>query len=211
MMTTTTQQGTLAALRALVPQRPLRYSEALVIAELQANRFLELAGIDDAPVPSEIITELPRVAVEVRSLPALGSAHWVDGRWVIHLAVSDHPRRRRFTLAHEFKHILDHPYQPFLYQGFHVSQRAEQIEHIADTFAASLLMPKRLVREAFTIGIQNPYELARLFEVSPAAMQVRLHRLGLPASRAGFRTTRQWTSTVARLSEHKEHAHDPSA
>lgn len=170
----------LAELRALIPQRPLYYSEALHLAELQANRLLDMFVVTEAPVPSEIITGLPRIKVEVHpGLPVPGCSRWADGRWIVQLAGEDHPRRRRYTLAHELKHILDHPYRHFIYSGFRDDVRDEQVERVADHFAAALLMPKRIVIRAFTAGIQDIHELARLFKVSPAAMRVRLHRLAL--------------------------------
>ena len=70
------ERGVLAILRSLMPRRLLTTREAQVVAELQANRLLELAGLPQAPVPNELITELPRIAETLAglrgiSLPAL--------------------------------------------------------------------------------------------------------------------------------------------
>jgi hypothetical protein len=180
MNTTTKNLSVLASLRELVPQRPLRFTEALRIAEQQANRLLDLAQLTKPPVPTALITDLPRIRVELRAgMPVAGSVHWSEGQWVLCIAAGDHPRRQRFSVAHELKHVLDHPYRQFLYSGFYPGSRERQIERTADAFAGALLMPKRFVRTAFTSGIQDPYDLARLFDVSPGAMRVRLHQLGL--------------------------------
>ena len=56
-------RGVLAMLRALVPRRPLSPWETLLIAELQANRLLEHFGVTTAPVPEEIVSELPRIRI----------------------------------------------------------------------------------------------------------------------------------------------------
>jgi IrrE N-terminal-like domain len=190
MTTTTTQPSVLASLRGLVPQRPLRFDEAVRIAEQQANRLLQLADLTDPPVPTELITDLPRIQVEIRGgMPVAGSAHWSDGRWVLCISASDHPRRQRFSVAHELKHVLDHPYRQFLYSGFPPLSQERLTERTADAFAGALLMPKRFVRQAFTAGIQDPYDLARLFDVSPAAMRVRLNALGLFPGPSGCGTT----------------------
>ena len=53
-------ESVLATLRALVPPRRLTYTESLRIAELQANRLLEIFDIAGPRVPSELVTELPR-------------------------------------------------------------------------------------------------------------------------------------------------------
>jgi hypothetical protein len=46
------QPSVLASLRSLFPGRRLRFAEALRLAELQANRFLERSGVQAAPVPT---------------------------------------------------------------------------------------------------------------------------------------------------------------
>ena len=201
MTTSTTTRSILAELRRLAPRRAMYFNEALRVAELQANRLLEIADVSQAPVPTELIADLPRIFVELHDdMPVAGSAHWHSGRWVVRLAADDHPRRQRFSLAHEFKHVLDHPARSYLYNGLHGAHRQDQIERIADAFAAYVLMPKRLVCQAFFGGIQDPHDLARRFEVSPAAMRFRLSELGLSAAGAGCGTT--WRRSTPLLSNH---------
>ena len=53
-------RGTLATLRNLVPNRPLRHVESLRIAELQAARLLSLSSITEAPVPDSVIANIRR-------------------------------------------------------------------------------------------------------------------------------------------------------
>src|SRR5262245_8215156 len=57
-------RSVVAALRDVVPIKPLAPVEALRIAELQANLLLKLGGIAEAPVPESIISALPRIQVE---------------------------------------------------------------------------------------------------------------------------------------------------
>lgn len=169
-----------ADLRALVPRRPLTYAEALLVAEHQASRLLEWWDQTEAPVPDEVVTELPRLKVSLLAdMPVSGSSHWTGSHWQIVLRAGDHPRRRRFSLAHELKHCLDHPYREFIYAGLLDRLQEAQVERIADRFAAGLLMPKRLVISAFTSGEQDLHQLARHFDVSPRAMRIRLEHLGL--------------------------------
>lgn len=190
MTNTINNLSVLASLRELVPQRPLRFAEAVRIAELQAERLLASAEITAGPVPSGLITELPRILAVVRpGMPVSGSAHWSNGRWVLCISAGDHPRRRRYSLAHEFHHVVMHPFRDVLFAFEPAGRRPEQFERLADAFAASLLMPKRFVRSVFTSGVQDPYELARQFQVSPAAMRVRLHQLGLFPASPGCGTT----------------------
>lgn len=175
----------LASLRALMPNRRLSLTEALRIAELQANRLLQLRRIGDLPVPVQIVTDLPRITVDYDpDLPrhaASGSSNWDCHRraWVISVNPDEPTTRQRFTVLHEYKHIIDH-YHPGL--GGRLPRPVyglDPVEYVAEYFAGCLLMPKRLVKAAYYGGTQMLSDLADLFDVSPRAMQVRLNQLGL--------------------------------
>jgi hypothetical protein len=165
---------TVTRLRELAPRRRPSHGELLLLAELQANRLLEFSGVPQAPIPLTLISDLPRIEVRVDpDLPASGCTQWLGGRWLIVLNAAESSNRMRFSLAHEFKHIVDHRDVTRLYAS------SQQAEVVADYFAACLLMPKRAVKRAWGEGPQQAEELARLFEVSPAAMTRRLRDLGL--------------------------------
>ena len=175
----TYQPSVLASLRALVPSRHLQFSEALRIAELQANRLLQLLAITDGPVPSEVVSELPRIQVRRRELPTSGLSYWNGETWVIGLNRAEPRTRQRFTLLHEYKHILDHGRAHWLYRDDPRHTAAERAEQVADYFAGCALMPKRLVKRAWGDGVQRASELARMFNVSERAIRFRLAQLGL--------------------------------
>ena len=199
--TNTNARSVLALLRGLVPHRQLTFNEALRIAELQANHLLEHFSIDTAAVPDEIVSELPRIKIErERSLPVSGSAHWNGRYWVITLCADEHRSRQRFSLMHEFKHVLDHTTKDFLYQDRPTSSAYEQAERVADYFAACLLMPKRVVKRLWFEGPQSVERLAERLRVSPAAARYRLDQLGLIDRAARCETARRaYTSrTVTR-------------
>ncbi|HVX18378.1 MAG TPA: ImmA/IrrE family metallo-endopeptidase [Acidimicrobiales bacterium] len=169
----------LADLRSLRPLRPLSTTEAYSIAERQAARLLRRSGVTVGPVPSEIITEQPFIRVGVRrGLVSSGATKWIKPHWVILLNGMEPLTRRRFSLAHEYKHVLDHPYHR-AFASLNTPERRQANERLCDYFAACLLMPRPWIKAAWTAGIQDPVELARRFEVSPQAMQVRLLQLGL--------------------------------
>lgn len=174
------ERGVLAVLRALCPRRSLGIQEAAIVAELQANRLLELAGLQGPPTPEALITELPRHVVRSDvDLPVSGSAQWVNGRWLISVCGSEPLERQRFSLAHEFKHTLDHRFAGVLYRDRGNVSAEEQVELAADMFAACLLMPRMWVKRAWGEGHQSLGELADLFQVSAPAMSRRLAALGL--------------------------------
>jgi hypothetical protein len=175
------QDSILARLRDLVPKRRMTYAESLRIAELQANRLLEILNVSGPLVPNEIVTELPRVEVRYENdLPVSGSAHWEHGRWIITLNASEAYVRRRFSLMHEFKHVLDHPTKRSLYgdttDDYGAAARAERA---ADVFAAALLMPKRWLKGLWFTHHQNLPVVANRLQVSTRALSVRLWHLGL--------------------------------
>src|SRR6266699_5657255 len=98
----------ITAARDIMPIRPLSFVEALRTAELQAAKLLELSGLAAPPFPERLITGLPRVQVErIIPAPASGASQWSRGRWLILLNGAERPERQRFSLAHEFKHVLD--------------------------------------------------------------------------------------------------------
>lgn len=109
---------------------------------------------------------------------------------------SDAVVRQRFTIAHEIGHFsLSHladDEHVHVDRGFVIRMRSpksstgkDRVEVEANQFAASLLMPERLVREAAERYGRPPLSdvavagLAELFEVSEQAMTIRLTVLRL--------------------------------
>jgi Zn-dependent peptidase ImmA (M78 family) len=174
-------RSVLRELRALMPERVLSYPEALQRAELQAGRLLSLHGLTKGAVPTEIITELPRIRTDREwDMPASGSAHWDGSAWVITLNAAEHELRQRFSTFHEFKHILDHPTRHLIEGDRQYRLTAAQMaEKVADYFAACVLMPRAWVKSAFCTHTQSTEALASEFNVSAKAMSVRLAQLGL--------------------------------
>jgi Zn-dependent peptidase ImmA (M78 family) len=163
-------KGVLTKLRLMRPARTLTLSDAKRVAERQASKLLRLRDALEAPMPEEIITHLVPIRVNRADLGSLsGVSHWDGSCWQI--AVNSHHAlvRQRFTIGHEFFHVLDAPYKRVA--------RADYAEEVADYFAASLLMPRRLVKRLWGQGIQDTRSLARHFNVSVSAMRWRLDEL----------------------------------
>ena len=171
-------RSTLTRVRDLVPLRRLSTAEALRVAEAQADRLLRLCDITEPPLLEEVIAGLPNIQIE-RVVPAraLAASQWSHGRWLVILNGAETRARQRFSLAHELKHILDHPFVTILYPRRDVS--TELAEQACDYFAACLLMPRRWLRAAWYDGIRDVRVLARRFGVTPQAVKVRLLQVGL--------------------------------
>lgn len=179
----------LSHLRQVSPRRDTTFAEALRIAELQANKALAFVGdAYDSGFESDldweqVIGSLPRIHVVYEDLPVSGTSHWNGEAWVIALSYHDSLTRQRFTLLHEFKHVIDHGQVTRLYQGDRRHAGREQAELVADFFAGCALVPKRLLKRAWGSGLQRPRVLAEHFGVSMAAVEVRLAQTGLSVER----------------------------
>lgn len=183
-----TSQGgasVLKCLRALTPTRNCTFEETLQVAERQATRLVSLLGATNARRLSgdEIqwghIDAMPRLRVVFEPLPVSGMSHWNGQEWVLAISSGDSPARQRFTLLHEFKHIVDHGQTARLYTGSRAKSAQQQAETAADYFAGCALIPRRQLKSAWGNGIQRTADLAAHFGVSEQAIQVRLAQTGL--------------------------------
>ena len=111
------------------------------------------------------------------------------GSYRISANKDDHYLRQRFTMAHELGHYMLHAhligdgvddttaYRSVQKGNFYNPNITPVEETEANKFAAELLMPKSLLAVESTVG-QNLSALAKLFQVSPRAMEIRLKGLG---------------------------------
>jgi len=178
---TQTPTRLLERLRELVPRRGLSPAEARQVAERQAAILLKDSGIDTPGVPDSIVTDLPFVAVTHRpGFPTSGMATQTDTGWVIVLRAEEAKVRQRFSMIHEFKHVLDDPFIEWMYPTKNGQSPEDRAERICDYFAACVLMPKMWVKRDWAAGgIQDIARLARRYHVSQVAMAVRLSELHL--------------------------------
>jgi IrrE N-terminal-like domain len=170
----------IAALRALMPVRAMSWSEAHALAERQAARLLDLMFIDEPPVPQFVISSLPGVVVDWKhDWPTSGMAVQGPQHWRIVLRANEPRVRQRFTLAHEFKHLLDDIVVRSMSRHPAAELRQPRAERLCDYFAACLLMPRPWIKHDYYGGLQGVGALARRYYVSRQAMTTRLRELGL--------------------------------
>jgi predicted transcriptional regulator len=183
---TAKERTVIEQVRDLMPRRPLLLTEAYTVAELQANKLLALLEITFPHVTYDRLLALPNVEIHLepnyRMTHFSGMSRFSNGRWLILIDKNDVHGRRRYTLAHEFKHVIDHSLDKIAYSrlGYRDEfRRQAHIEAICQHFAACFLMPKPWVKNSWANGMQDVYTLASLFQVSVTAMEVRLRVLGL--------------------------------
>ena len=101
--------------------------------------------------------------------------------YVISVNATESYTRQRFTIAHECAHFLKH--REKIGDGisddamYRSDKMNSQEEFEANNLAADLLMPKRLVLLRIRKGFNDTAQLAREFQVSEAAMRVRMRYL----------------------------------
>ena len=120
-----------------------------------------------------------------------GQIEYLGGsKYKISANSKDHYYRQRFTLAHELGHFLYHShligegvdddkaYRSVPDGRFYNQSIGSREETEANRFAASILMPREAVDLAWT-ELRDAEQMAKRFQVSKAAMQIRLEGLGL--------------------------------
>lgn len=150
----------------------------------EAKRILKECW-DDGSVPVSPSRIAAALGVAVTADPNMtGSGHYepegLGGNPVITYNPTENYVRNRFTIAHELAHHVlkhgprdrDNPID-FTLSSFDPKELA------ANKFAAYLLMPADSVHAAIAVArIGSVEELAKLFQVSRAAMKYRLKELG---------------------------------
>ncbi|MBK6871341.1 MAG: ImmA/IrrE family metallo-endopeptidase [Kineosporiaceae bacterium] len=170
-------------LRDLAPLHRLSQTEALDVAEAQAEALLRLLAVVAPPVPEERLAAIPLVQVErVTPTEAMAATQWSHGRWLILVNGAARLGRQRWSLAHEFKHILDHPMETILY----AKDAHELREQVCDYFAGCLLVPRKWLRAAWRSGTRDQGALAKRFGVSRKAIRIRLLQVGLVDAKSHY-------------------------
>lgn len=182
---TVSSHAQLRELRAAMPRRQLLIGEAKRIAERQAALLRWQLDQSDTPaLPTASLAGLPFLTVWFREgIGKSGLATKTVHGWMIVLRGDEPQVRQRFSLAHEIKHVLDDELMAEhggrLYNAGTAHSGGEETERICDHFAACLLMPKISLRRDWANRIQDPLRLARRYQVSKAAMEIRLRVIGL--------------------------------
>lgn len=165
-------------------------------AEAAASRLLStswwLTSYEDSPIPVDPFVIAANLGITVRRvrLPLDESGNIVlapDQDPLISLNRGDSRARQRFTCAHEIGHYVRRVDGDSLQQQVVFVDRRAQLasagvdpdEIYANQFAAALLMPARAVQRGYVFEGQSVESLARRFDTSVQAMNLRLRNLNL--------------------------------
>lgn len=135
--------------------------------------------------PKRIAESMGMVVLPDPLMDESGRIEIVNGVPTIYYSPTDATVRKRFTIAHEIGHYA----KGHLAAGVTMfrdpptnfsSVAGSPKEREANTFAANLLMPSKLVKFAIEHrGMRTVEKLAALFGVSQVAMKYRLQNLGI--------------------------------
>ena len=164
-------------------------------ATAQASDLLDQQGITRVPV--DVVAICNRLGVKVTGEELDDDTSGVivikNGRAAIGYNANHHPNRQRFSIAHELGHFLLHANEgsffvdsTFTFYRDQASSEGVYTQEIAaNTFAAELLMPKRVLEDYLednAIDVHDPASVRHLavkFKVSEQALMIRLVNLGL--------------------------------
>ncbi|CAM5396551.1 ImmA/IrrE family metallo-endopeptidase [Kitasatospora aureofaciens] len=163
-------------------------------ADLAARALLQEFQLHAPPVDPVALAKLLGVLVVPQQLDddVSGMLLRKDGSCVIGVNRSHTAERRRFTVAHELGHLRLHEGRPLIldtdtrvnYRNTVSSMATDREEIDANRFAAALLAPEAMVRQAVrSVGFRTTEELVRVlsgqFQMSEIAMTYRLMNLGI--------------------------------
>lgn len=138
------------------------------------------------PVDMHGMSDALGIRISEKSLPDNISGKiekdWPFGSYLITVNSKHSRTRQRFTIAHEIAHYVLHRDligDGIIDDGLYRDGRIGDIrERQANRYAATLLMPKSLVRRAWDMGMRTHQDLAREFDVSTAVAEIRWRELG---------------------------------
>lgn len=146
--------------------------------EYVADQYLGIGHVIAPPVPTDLVKQFDlNRHIEIRKVPlkaCYGASWFLGDEWVIHLNENTAPSENRFTTFHEGFHIIC---QNSGFRWSHSNDLCKPLgEHLADYFAASILMPRNMVTDIWP-EIQNIEEMAAMFGVPKGVASKRLNRL----------------------------------
>ncbi|MEX0732376.1 MAG: ImmA/IrrE family metallo-endopeptidase [Aquisalimonadaceae bacterium] len=140
-------------------------------------------GIRTVPLDIDKLVQAYGVSLKRRPLEDDISGHLKAGDtgWIITVNSLHHPRRQRFTLAHELGHFILHSggdHRDFVDKALFRSDQTSPEETEANRFAAGLLMPSEEFKRFAKDQSSKVEDIAEYFGVSALAVRVRAKELG---------------------------------
>lgn len=166
------------------------------LPERKSTELLRRHGVNGPPVDVEALALAEGLKVLYQALEDHVSGVLVRGDNIpstIGVNAHHHPNRQRFTIAHELAHHILHPNMPsvivdehlFFFREDSASSKIDPLEVEANAFAATLLMPTKMLVPDLRGPRINAHDeiavrrLAMRYRVSQQALTIRLMDLHL--------------------------------
>jgi hypothetical protein len=155
-----------------------------------ADELLKRAGITAAPVPLEPILRMLNIELTERrsqvedailTAMSLPDEEETPSAWLISMSSTKQGVRQRYTIAHEIGHVVLHGCDG-LTKARADATRSRPQEREAQAFASDMLMPEFLLIPAVQERGADAATLAKMFQVSKQAMEIRLRELRIVPS-----------------------------
>lgn len=172
------QKSKMAILKKFVnqPMAPETYNSTT--AARDALRLAKGRGITTQPLDVEGLASSIGIKVfkEALSPDISGYLKRQGGAWIIGVNSLHHPRRQRFTIAHELGHFFLHRNLGEFEDRalFRKENQRSGREYEANDFAARLLMPEHELRLSMERNNGDVAEIAKVFGVSELATRFRI-------------------------------------
>ena len=103
-----------------------------------------------------------------------------ESGWLIAVNSLHHPRRQKFTLAHELGHYFlhRHNHNKFMDKTLFRNGQTSSLEIEANAFASELLMPEDALKQYVNNVSKKVEDIAEYFGVSAVAVRYRAQKLG---------------------------------
>lgn len=138
-------------------------------------------GVDTSPLDVEKLAQCLNIRIRKIALEdsTSGFLKKENGKWVIGVNFFHHPKRQRFTIAHELAHFILHSQdgREFEDKALFRNDESNPMEWSANRFAGELLMPEDEFRNFSKTTSNRVEDLADHFKVSALAVRVRAKEL----------------------------------
>lgn len=168
--------------RSKSPRVKMENPTASVLSTAQVLDAARRAGINTTPLDVKGVAKTFGIKVKILPLDNEVSGYIQNdgGTWGIYVNALHHPRRQRFTIAHELGHYFLHrdKKQKFVDKKLFRNGETNIFETQANKFAAEILMPEEEFRN-YVVNHSNKVDfIAEHFGVSALAVRVRASELG---------------------------------
>ena len=166
-------------------EEPTLLSDVNKIKELATEKGMYNGeALDIEQLIQEISHREENAPILIKKIPMdnylSGSLSYKDGMWIMTVNSKQHPKRQRFTLAHELAHYILHKEKigdNLTDNAMYRSKLSNVFERQANILASEILMPVNFVMQ-FIEENKSVSEMASLFKVSEGAMRIRLRQGG---------------------------------